>query len=235
MVFRHENIRVTALAAVYFAVAIGEVVSELFAYKPLIYILKPAMPVVLMLLYYASSARRHPVFFIIMSLSLLTNLLFIPDSPTYLFYGLVVFLAHRIVLLGYIINLIKIRDFIPAVIATIPFLLVFFYLFMITSGIPENSFVVLIAQNILISFICGISFSHYMMQDSRRNSWLLQCGILFGLLHFIVFIERFYLTGFSPVIFRPMAMGLNAFAFYAFYEFVMSTEKSNSNEAGRNV
>lgn len=232
MVFRHENIRVTALAVLYFAVAIAEVICELYAYKPLIYILKPMMPLVLMLLYYASSSVRHPMFFIIMNLSLITNILFIPDSELYLFYGLVVFLAHRILLLYFIIRMLRITDFIPAIIATIPFLLVFFYLFMITNGIPENSFFVLIIQNILISVICGISFSHYMMQDSKRNSWLLQCGILFGSLHFIVFIEKFYLTGFSPVIFRPMAMGLNAFAFYAFYEFVMSTEKLNRNDAG---
>jgi len=228
-----RNTRITALAILYFAVAISEITSELFAYKPLIYILKPMMPVVLMLLYYTASKRKNPMFFVIMSLSVLTNILFIPDSATFLFYGLVVFLAHRIFLLYYIIKLLKISDFIPAIIATIPFLLVFFYLFMITNGIPENSFFVLIFQNILISFICGISFSHYMMQDSKRNSWLLQCGILFGCLHFIVFVEKFYLSGFSPVIFRPIAMGLNAFAFYAFYEFAMSTEKLHADEAGR--
>jgi len=232
MVFRNENRRVTVLAVLYFIVAIAEVVCELYAYTPLIYILKPMMPLVLMLLYYACSIMRRPLFFVIMCLSLITNILFIPDSETYLFYGLLVFLAHRILLLYFIIRILKISDFIPVIIATVPFLLVFFYLFMITNGIPENSFVVLIIQNVLISIICGIAVSHYVMQDSRRNSWLLQCGILFGLLHFIVFVEKFYLTGFSPVIFRPMAMGLNAFAFYAFYEFVMSTEKLNRNDTG---
>lgn len=232
MVFRHENIKVALLAALYFAIAITEVVSELYAYKPLIYIFKPMMPFVLMALYFTSSKRKNPLFFAVMALSLLTNVLFIPDSPQCLFYGLVVFLVHRILLLYYIIRLLRISDYVPTVIATIPFLLVYFYMFMITSGIPENSFFVLIFQNILISVICGISFAHYMMQDSKRNSWLLQSGILFGALHFIVFVEKFYLSGFSPEIFRPIAMGLNAFAFYTFYEFVMATEKSNGNDAG---
>lgn len=231
MVFRHENIRITIIAALYFAVAIAEVVCELYAYKPLIYVFKPLMPALLMVLYFNTSKKRSALFFIVMTLSLITNVLFIPDSQDLLFYGLVVFLGHRILLLYYVIRLLKIKDYIPAIIATIPFLLVYFYLFMITNGIPESSFVVLIFQNILISFICGIAFSHYVMQDSRRNSWLLQCGILFGALHFIVFVEKFYLTGFSPTIFRPMAMGLNAFAFYTFYEFVMATEKSYRDDA----
>ncbi|RZJ63303.1 MAG: hypothetical protein EOO50_17150 [Flavobacterium sp.] len=229
MVFRHENNGITFFALLYFAVAIAEVVCELFAYKPLIYILKPLMPFLLMLLYFLTSSKRSPFFFVVMSLSLVTNILFIPDSQTMLFYGLLVFLVHRILIIVYIVRQIKMRDYVPVAIATVPFLLVYFYLFLITDGIPENSFAVLIAQNILISILCGISFSYYMMQDNKRNSWLLLCGIFFGALHFIVFVEKFYLMGFSPAIFRPIAMGLNAFAFYTFYEFVMATEKSNSN------
>ncbi len=231
MTLNRENTGTIVLAALYFVVSVSEVICELFAYKPLIYILKPSMPFVLMALYFWVSAKRNPMFFVVMTLSLITNVLFIPDSATCLFYGLVVFLAHRILLLYYIIRLLKLTDFIPAIIATIPFLMVFFYTFMITNGIPEESFLVLILQNILISVICGISFSHYIMHDDKRNSWLLLCGILFGSLHFIVFVEKFYLSGFSPIIFRPLAMGLNAMAFYTFYEFVVATEKSNGNHS----
>lgn len=232
MVFRHENNGINLFALLYFAVAIAEVMCELFAYKPLIYLLKPLMPLLLMLLYWNTSKQRSLLFFSVMSLSLVTNLLFIPDTPTMLFYGLLVFLVHRILIIIYIVKLLKMKDYIPVAIATIPFLLVFFYLFLITNGIPQHSFAVLIAQNILISFLCGIAFSHYMMQDNKKNSWLLLCGILFGSLQFIVFVEKFYLMGFSPAIFRPMAMVLNAFAFYTFYEFVIAAEKSNGNGSG---
>ena len=229
MVSRQENNGMSLFALLYFAVAIAEVMCELIAYKPLIYVFKPLMPLLLMLLYFVSSKRRNPFFFCVMTLSLLTNLLFIPDNPTMLFYGLSVFLVHRILIIVYIVKLLKMKDYIPVAIATVPFLLAYFYLFLITNGIPEESFVVLIAQNILISVLCGISFSHYMMQDNKKNSWLLLCGIFFGSLQFIVFVEKFYLMGFSPGIFRPIAMGLNAFAFYTFYEFVMATERSNGN------
>ncbi|RZJ70194.1 hypothetical protein [Flavobacterium sp.] len=231
MALNRDNIGPIVLTALYFIVSVSEVICELLVYRPLIFVLKPLMPFLLMVLYFVVSDRKNVLFFFVMTLSLITNVLFIPDSKTYLFYGLVVFLVHRILLLYYMMRLLKLRDFIPAIIATIPFLMVFFYTFMITNGIPEESFFVLIFQNILISVICGISFSHYIMHDDKRNSWLLLCGILFGCLHFIVFVEKFYLSGFSPIIFRPLAMGLNAMAFYTFYEFVVATEKSNGNDA----
>lgn len=229
MVFRNENNGITFFALLYFVVATAEVLCELFAFKPMIYLLKPLMPFLLMVLYFLTSNRRSPIFFAVMLLSLITNILFIPDNPTMLFYGLLVFLVHRILIITYIVRLLAVKDYVPVTIATMPFLLVFFYLFLITDGIPANSFAVLIAQNILISILCGIAFSHYMMQDNKKNSWLLLCGVLFGSLQFIVFVEKFYLMGFTPTIFRPIAMGLNAFAFYTFYEFVMATEKSNRN------
>lgn len=229
MVFKHENNGINLLAIAYFAVAIAEVMCELYAYKPAIYVLKPLMPFLLMTLYWCASKRRNPFFFTVMTLSLVTNVLFVPDTPTMLFYGLLVFLAHRILIIIYIVKLLKMKDYIPVAIATIPFLLVYFYLFLITNGIPQNSFAVLVIQNILMSVLCGIAFSHYMMQDNKKNSWLLLSGILFGSLHFIVFVEKFYLMGFSPALFRPMAMGLNAMAFYTFFEFVMATERSDQN------
>jgi hypothetical protein len=226
-----KNKVIFLIAGVYFAVAITEVMSELFAFKPLIYIFKPLLPTVLMVLYWATTSRKNPLFFIVMLFSLITNVFFIPNTPDMIFYGLIAFMIHRILIIYYIIVLLKIKDYVPVLIASIPFLMIFFYMFLITTGIPENSFFVLIFQNILISLFCGISFSHYMMNDNKKNSWLLLCGILFGALQFIVFIEKFYLSGYSPIIFRPIAMGLNAFAFYTFYEFVIATEKSDNNSA----
>jgi hypothetical protein len=100
-----------------------------------------------------------------------------------------------------------------------------------SSDVPEESFAVMVLQNILISVLGGLAVSNYMMHDNRRNSWLLICGLLFVALQFIVFIEKYYLIGLSPSMLRPVAMALNAFAFYTFYEFVMAVEKSDDNSA----
>ncbi len=231
MVFEHPDRKVNVITAAYFLVAGVEIMAELFQYTPLIIVFKPLMPAVLMLLYLVTSRRRNILFFAAMSLSLLTNLLFIPDSREILFYGVIAFMLHRIAAIVLVVQLLKPRDYVPLGIGMIPFLLIFFYLLAITPDIPSNSFLLLIVQNILISVFGGIALANYMMHDNRRNSWLLICSLLFVALQFIVFLEKYYLNDLSPLIFRPIAMGLNAFAFYTFYEFVIATEQSDHNGA----
>ncbi|CAM3440917.1 Lysoplasmalogenase [Flavobacterium longum] len=228
--YKSGNKLVTILTVAYFVVAISEVVSELFSHKPSIIVLKPIMPLLLLLTYCIASDKRNPLYIGAMLLSAATNVLFIPNDAQMLFFGLVVFTVHRILVIVLVFRLAKVRDFIPVAIATVPFLLIFFYM-LASSDVPAQSFAVMVMQNILISLLGGAAVSNYVMNDNRRNSWLLICGLLFVALQFIVFIEKYFLFGFSPAILRPIAMGLNAFAFYTFYEFVMAVEKSDDNTA----
>ncbi|HEX9980322.1 MAG TPA: hypothetical protein VGB50_07135 [Flavobacterium sp.] len=231
MVSKNDSLMVNVLTVLYFTVAMIEIAAELFYYEPLIYVFKPLMPLLLMAVYWLSSEKKQLLFFLAMLFSLLTNILFIPLSPQMLFFGIIAFMVHRIILIIFVFRLLQLRDYIPVAIGTVPFLLVFFYLLAISTEIPENSYVLLIIQNILISVLGGFALSNYMMNDDKRTSWLLICGLLFVALQFIVFLEKYYLTGISPGIFRPIAMGLNAFAFYTFYEFVLSIEKSDDDTA----
>jgi ABC-type transport system involved in cytochrome c biogenesis permease subunit len=145
-----------------------------------------------------------------------------------LFYGLVAFLIHRILVLILIFRVIKLKDFIPLAIAMLPFLLIFTYL-LFSSDVPEKTYYVLILQNLLIATLGGLALSNYIMQDDRKSMWLLISGLLFVALQFIVFIEKYFLSDLSPAVFRPIAMALNAFAFYTFLEFVLSSERSDDN------
>lgn len=222
---------INILTIAYFIVAVCEIMSELFFYTPLIVLFKPLMPLLLVTLYWCASERRNPLYIGAMVLSSVTNALFIPtDDADMLAIGLIVFTVHRILVLILVFKLVKVRDVVPVAIGTVPFLLVFFYM-LASSDVPEESFAVMVLQNILISLFGGLAVSNYMMHDDRRNSWLLICGLLFVALQFIVFIEKYWLIGFSPSILRPIAMGLNAFAFYTFYEFVMAMERSDDNAA----
>jgi hypothetical protein len=226
--YKSSNRLVNILTITYFVVAVCEIMSELFFYTPTIVIFKPLMPLLLVVLYCVASEIRNPLYIIAMLLSSVTNALFIPDDRQALFFGLIVFTVHRILVVVLVFKLIRIRDIVPIAIGTVPFLLVFFYL-LASSDVPEESFAVMVLQNILISVLGGLAVSNYMMHDNRSNSWLLICGLLFVALQFIVFIEKYYLMGFSPAMLRPVAMALNAFAFYTFYEFVLAVEKSDDN------
>jgi hypothetical protein len=118
----------------------------------------------------------------------------------------------------------KIKDIIPVILGTAPFILVFFYLFVETTDIPENSFLILVVQNILISLFAGLSLSCYVMNDNKQNSILLISALLFVMLQFTVFIEKYYLTNEFQHLFRPLAMSLNTLAFYSFYKYVTIAE-----------
>lgn len=217
-----------ALTVGYFAVATAEMIAEYLTYLPAIYVLKPLMPVMLIVLYLMTSVVRHWLFVVAMLLSAITNVLFISPVPTMLSCALAVFTVHRIAIVAFIFKLARMRDFIPLILGTVPFLLIFFYL-SINSDIPDDTFVIVALQNVLISVMGGVAVSNYVMSDNRANSWLLISILMFVALQVIVFIEKYYLAYLSPVLLRPIAMGLNAFAFYTFYEYVIASERLNGN------
>jgi hypothetical protein len=70
----------------------------------------------------------------------------------------------------------------------------------------------------------GLSLACYVMQDNKQNSILLISALLFVMLQFTVFIEKYYLTDEYQYLFRPLAMSLNTLAFFSFYKYVVTAE-----------
>ena len=134
---KHNIIKLFAI--IYFINAIIEVSAESSSCKTIIYITKPLIPFLLMVLYFYNSPKKDLLFFLVMFFSLITNLLFIPNSKESLFYGVISFTIHRIFLLILIFKIVKIKDFIPFFLATLPLGFIFFYLFL-ASDVPENSY-----------------------------------------------------------------------------------------------
>ena len=214
------------LMYLFFMVFIIEVTAEYLVFKPLILIFKPLIPLVIIMMYMFESEIKSKIYVLIMFLSLVTNLLFIPNTDQALFYALLVFTLHRILLIIFILKMNKKTDFVPLIIATLPFLIVFSYLYFETPTFPENNSIILIVQNVLISIFAGISLSGYVMNDYKQNSILLISALLFVLLQFSVFIEKFYLENEYSQVLRPLSMSLNAMAFFSFYRYVIEAEKA---------
>jgi hypothetical protein len=220
---------INALTVCYFAIALFEVIAEYFLKRTLICTLKPIIPLVLIVIYSIKSDQKNLLFILALVLSIITNILFIPDNPNCLFYGVLVFTIHRIIVIYLIFHFQKVNDFIPLLIATAPFLLIFFYLFLETVEIPQNSIYIIIFQNLLISLFAGIALSSYFMNDNKQNSLLLISALLFVMLQFVVFVEKYFLVNEYEELFRPLAMTFNALAFFSFYNYVITAEKSNNN------
>jgi len=218
----------TLLVVIYFANAVIEVVAEYFSFKPILYITKPLIPFLLMVLYFYNSPKKDWFFFLIMTFSLMTNIFFIPSDDKLLFYGVICFTIHRMLLLILVFKIVKIKDYIPFTLATLPLGFIFFYLLTATE-VPENSFYLLIFTNFLASILGGIAISGYIMNDTKQNSLLLISVLLFLGLQLVVFIEKYYFADSHSDLLRPLAMSLNALAFFAFYSFVIYSEKLNYN------
>jgi hypothetical protein len=67
------------------------------------------------------------------------------------------------------------------------------------------------------------------MNDNKQNSVLLISALLFVMLQFVVFVEKYFLVNEFEELFRPLAMTFNALAFFSFYKYVITAEKSNNN------
>ena len=229
-IFNKENSLENLFITMYFTVATVEVTAEMFSYRPFLFVFKPLISIVLMILYWNTSIRRNPLFLWIILFSLITNVFFIFNTELMLFLGLIAFFIHRLLMIYYIIKVIKLKDCIPLLIAMIPFIFFFFYLLSLTSNLTTRSYGILIIQNILISIIAGIALSDYVMNNGKKDTtWLFIFGLLSVTQYFIVFIEKYYLSDLSPISFRPIAMILNTAVYYAFYKFVMSIEKLKDN------
>lgn len=213
----------------YFIVSIIEITAEYLYNESLIFIFKPLLPLLIIIIYCIESNKKNKLFIVAMVFSIITNLLFIPNVADYLFFAIIAFLIHRVIIMYLLIKINPIKDFIPFLLASAPFLLVFFYLFIETDNIPENSYAILILQNLIMSVFAGIALSNYVMNDNKQNSILLISAFLFVLLQFVIFIEKYFLIYELREIFRPMAMILNVFAFFTLYKYFIETEKSNNN------
>lgn len=233
MNFEIKNSIVKIVTIMYFLNAVIEILAETFSLKIIILITKPLIPLLLMILYYYSSTKNNKLFYAVLFLSLVTNLFYIPNSKEFLFYGLIAYTVHWILLLILIFKIVRIKNFVPFFLSTLPLGFIFFFL-ITSSDIPENSYYLIILQCIMAAVLGGIAIASYSLNDSKQNSLLLISIILFLGLQLVVYIEKYFLAELNSFCLRPLAMTLNVCAFYIFYKFVIASEKEKKKKLNNN-
>ena len=213
----------------FFALAGIELLAELFGFSFLSLVTRLLLPIVLGLLYFSVSNKINLLFYLLLSLLLVSNLFFYNRDKPLFYFGILAFILLRIVAIIIILSATKHNNYLQIVIASFPFLIIFFYLISVTNEITDVEFNTLILQSILISLLAGISTANYFKNENRQNSWLLISTLLFIGLRFIVFIERFIISDLTLLFNRPISVILNTFAFYTFYKFVITAEFENNN------
>jgi hypothetical protein len=227
---KYNFLQEKAIIGLLFSFSIIEVLAELFSFKVILFAFRPLVAILLIYLYWITSKERNVLFYMTVFFLLLTSIFILFESILFLILGLIGIFTHRILLIFYIIKLNKIKDFVPILIAIIPFVFIFSYLLSISDEIPKGSYYPLVAQNILVSILAGVILSNYFMNDSNNSPWLAIFGLLSTALYFTVFIEKCFLSNLPPTYFRPLAMILYVTSYYSFYRFVIDAETINAKK-----
>ncbi|MBC5839249.1 hypothetical protein [Flavobacterium muglaense] len=228
-VFSKETTVENALIVFYFLVACMEVVFQIFLESHYQYAIKVIEVVILVALYWYSSTLRSPIYFVNMVLLLIGRLFFISPEIKMLRYALIAVFFHRLIEIYYVAKLIKLKDYIPPILASIPFLMYFLYLVSIPESVLIESYIILIVNILLISALSGIILSQYLLIFNKKDIWLFVSGMMSLTQTFIIFIEKFYLADLELISLRPMALLLNTAVCFAFYKFVVASERLNND------
>ena len=224
MMKNNDKTLVKVISSFYFIIALYEILAYSIFNETLVFS-TISIPVLLIALYFLSSAKRNFLFFSILFFLLIESAwMLLYDSRFSV--GIICSSIQKIALIILIFKLIKERNYLYLSIVSFAFLLIFLYLFSTTSETSYVDFKFLMLQNVLTSVLGGIAVSSYMIDDNRKNSWLLISILLFIGLRFMLFIQSFYLTDLTLPVIKPIIITLNIFAYFTLYKFVMEAEKN---------
>jgi hypothetical protein len=220
----NDKTLVKVISSFYFIIALYEILAYSIFNETLVFS-TISIPVLLIALYFLSSVKQNLLFFSILIFLLIENIwtLFYDSRFS---VGIICSSIQKTALIILIFKLIKERNYLCLTIVSFTFLLIFLYLFSTTSETSYVDFKFLMIQNILTSVLGGIAVSSYMVDDNRKNSWLLISILLFIGLRFMLFIQSFYLNDLTLPVIKPIIITLNIFAYFTMYKFVIEAEKN---------
>ncbi|SHG18495.1 hypothetical protein SAMN05444396_105267 [Flavobacterium segetis] len=217
---------ITSILLLFIAI---EIIAECLQYNLSFIPYRPVVGSLILGLYLLKTEKRNNLFLIVFILLILTSIFILSSYMPSLIFGLVGIIIHRILIMYYIIKLNMVKDFVPILIAIVPFIFLFSYLLSVADEIPKHSYYPLVVQNILVSMLAGLILSNHYMNQNSNTAWLSIFGLLSTALYFTVFIEKCFLSNLPPTYFNPLGMLLFATSYFSFYKFVIHAEQSKTN------
>jgi YhhN family len=210
------------LSTLYFVIALTEVIAEFYASDFFIYVFKPMLIPVLVLIYWKSSNSINNFFITALFFAFLSNIFFISRDFSSLFLGAIFFGLYRIVIIYIVIKTVEVKSYLPIILGCIPFIAIFTYVTILTMDELGAGLYIYIVQVVFITFLGGFSLANYILNNNKTNYWLLMSTLLFTIIQFTFIIKLYYL---SILIFQPLAMILYVFAQYFLCKFVIFSEE----------
>ena len=153
---------------------------------------------------------------------MMSNLFFVSTDFSSLLIGSIFFLFYRMLIIYLVIKIVRIKNYLPIFLGSIPFVIIFLYATSLTIDELGNAIYIHIIQVVFMSFLGGFSLANYVIENSKMNYWLFISCLLFAVIHFILILKTYYLP---IVIFQPMVMLVYAFAQFSMYKFIILSER----------
>jgi len=218
------NAKITCVS-IYFGITLLLVVAELYQVSAVVLVFKPLLIPCLFLLYLISSTSKSYWYVLSLLFALGSNVFFISTNQKWIVFGMSFFLIYRIVSIITVIKRSEKIEWLPLVLATIPFLFIFSWMINIMIPLANPSFYPSVLNAIFISAFSGIGLYNYVMNDNKQNSWLLISTLLFTFLVFLFLFENFYLSNSA---FKPLSALVFSTAHFAFFKFMIESENQTT-------
>ncbi|POR20271.1 hypothetical protein BWK58_14115, partial [Flavobacterium columnare] len=208
----------------FFIIGLLEVVAEYFNQVLLIYILKPLLMPIMMLMYWKVSKERNIYFLLALFFVLIANILFVSRTFSSAVIASIFFFIYRGIVICLVIQDEPIKKKLPVVIGSLPFFTAFGYLTFLTKNELGKGIYIYLIQVIFLSFLGGLALSNYMIEGCKKNFWLLINAVFFAIIQFILVLKLFYI---SISFFPSISMFLYLFAQFGLYKYMLEREKKN--------
>lgn len=215
-----RNLRILTIA--YFLIACLEIVVEFTGEVATVYVVKPMLMPMLILIYWHSSEKRDILYMLGLVFSMAASVFFISNDLASVKVGAILFFFHRAFIISRILYHIKLPGLFPLLVGSVPFLFIYMSLVNMTFDRLGDGLFIFIIQCLMISFMGGLAVGSYIMRSDVTNRYLLLSTLLFALTQFI-FVVRLYF--FPTSVFQPIAMLMFVIAQYLFYKFLIRSER----------
>ncbi|MET2995750.1 hypothetical protein HUE46_13280 [Flavobacterium columnare] len=210
----------------FFIIGLFEVVAEYFNEILMMYILKPLLMPIMMLMYWKVSSKRNIYFLLALFFVLIANILFVSKNFNSAIIASIFFFIYRGIVIYLVIQDEPIQKKLPVVVGTLPFFTAFAYLTFLTKNELGKGIYIYLIQVLFLSFLGGLALSNYMIKGCKKNFWLLINAVFFAIIQFVLVLKLFYV---SIAIFSSISMFLYLFAQFALYRYMLEREKEISN------
>ena len=219
-----KNKIIKVLKILFFVISIIEIYFEYYKNDVGIWLFKPLIMPVLIVLYCLSSSGKSLLYVLALLLNWAANIFFISYDERIVFFGSILFLCYRFLILFKIFKEIKDIKIVPAVLGGIPFLFLFLSLInMVYSDIYGLVFFNTLMQSLLMTILGGFALSNFVLKNDETSKLLLMSSLFFAINLFVLGVKYYFL---DMLFLKPLSMLFFILAQYILYLFIIKIENN---------